>query len=134
MRRPERKITLLFGSGCFGALINSLCVWLFGSLGLTSALGVQIAPKLTAGWLYPRILWGGLWGFLFLLPLLRSSVLLRGLLISLGPTLAQLLYFFPEKEGYGLFGLSLGTWTPAFVFFFNAVWGISTLLWYRSVE
>ena len=59
---------LAFSAGALGGLANSLAVWLFGALGITLALGVGIAPGLTPAWLYPRIVWGGLWGFLFLLP------------------------------------------------------------------
>lgn len=63
-----RNLSLVFASGCFGGLLNSLTVWIFGFAGITALFNVQIAPTLTASWLYPRIVWGGIWGFLFLLP------------------------------------------------------------------
>ena len=63
-----RTLSLVFAAGCVGAVANSLMVYLFGHLGINAALGVKIAPNLTPSWLYPRIVWGGLWGFLFLLP------------------------------------------------------------------
>ncbi|WDN89623.1 hypothetical protein BuS5_02591 [Desulfosarcina sp. BuS5] len=61
-----KKILIFFAAGCLGALVNSIAVWLFGDLGITSSFGVSISSSLTPGWLYPRIVWGGLWGLLFL--------------------------------------------------------------------
>lgn len=126
-----RNAAIVFASGAFGGLINSLTVWIFGILGITTLFGVKIAPTLTPAWLYPRIVWGGLWGFLFLLPLahLIRKPYLRGLLYGLAPALAQLLLFFPLKDGKGLLGLALGTLTPVFVLLFNAVWGLSAAFW-----
>ena len=131
MKHFLRQWTIVFSSGCFGGLVNSLVVWVFGAIGITAALGVKIAPTLTVTYLYPRIVWGGLWGILFLLPYFSQFMILRGLLYSLGPTLAQLFIVFPLKTPQGVMGLQLGVWTPLFVLFFNAVWGISTALWLR---
>ena len=126
-----RSLSLVFAAGCVGALANSLVVWLFGDLGINAALGVRIAPKLTPVWLYPRIVWGGIWGLLFLLPILRNSLIARGLLYSLGPTLVMLFVVFPLKAKKGMLGLDLGSLTPVMVLFFNAVWGVSATLWLR---
>lgn len=123
-----RKISLCFAAGCVGGLVNSLVVWLAGFAGLTATIGVSIAPALTAGWLYPRLVWGGLWGQLFLLPILKGSPIRRGLLLSLGPTLAQLFIVFPLVASKSLFGLQLGPLTPLLVTLFNAVWGVATSL------
>lgn len=134
MKRLLRKSTILFSAGCLGGIVNSLVVWIFGAKGITASLGVKIAPDLTATWLYPRMVWGGIWGFLFLLPLLRKSIYWQGLLYSLGPTLVQLFVVFPAKTGKGMMGLELGGLTPLFVVFFNAVWGVSTAMWLRLVK
>lgn len=121
----------MFAAGCFGGLLNSLAVWICGELGITAALGVKIAPKLSAPWLYPRLVWGGIWGVLFLLPLMKRQFIARGLLFSLGPTLVQLFVVFPMKANKGIMGLDLGMLTPAFVIVFNAIWGLSAALWLR---
>ena len=126
-----KLLSAVFAAGCLGGLVNSLAVWLFGSVGITSAFGVKIAPTLSAAWLYPRIVWGGIWGALFLLPLFENRIVLRGLFFSLGPTLVQLLVVFPLKANKGFMGLDLGLLTPAFVIFFNAVWGITAAIWMR---
>lgn len=134
MKSIAQKLTLFFAAGCLGGLLNSLAVWLFGLLGITIALGVSIAPQLTPAWLYPRIVWGGLWGFLFFIPVLTYKPLLKGLLLSLGPTLVQLFVVFPLKAQKGTMGLDLGTLTPVFVILFNAVWGIVAAYWIDYVS
>ena len=131
MNNIAKKFALVFAAGCLGGLINSLAVWIFGELGITSALGVKIAPKLSAAWLYPRIVWGGIWGALFLLPLWQRKVLIKGLIYSLGPTLVQLFIVFPLKANKGAMGLDLGTLTPVFVIIFNAIWGVAAAIWLR---
>lgn len=124
-----------FAAGCFGGLINGLFVWMAGKYGLTAFMGVDIAPEITAPWLYQRIIWGGLWGFLFFLPFLKDSVARRGCVASIGPSLAMLLLIFPNQMGKGYGGLDLGQMTPLFVCIANAVWGVSAALWARlSVE
>jgi hypothetical protein len=131
MRNLSKNISMVFAAGCLGGLVNSLAVWIFGDLGINAALGVKIAPALTPQWLYPRIVWGGIWGFLFLLPLMRSRILSRGIIFSLGPTLVQLFVVFPLKAGKGYMGFDLGTLTPLLVFIFNAIWGMATAIWLR---
>ena len=131
MNNLPKKLALVFAAGCLGGLINSLAVWIFGELDITSAFGVKIAPNLSAAWLYPRIVWGGIWGALFLLPLWQRRVLIKGLIYSLGPTLVQLFIVFPVKANKGVMGLDLGTLTPIFVIIFNAIWGVTAAIWLR---
>lgn len=126
MNRWLRNIAFCFSAGCIGGLANSIVVWLAGYVGLTVALGVSIAPALTAAWLYPRIVWGGIWGLLFLIPVLMDSPVRRGLLLSLGPTAVQLFVIFPIIASKSFFGLQLGPLTPLLVTLFNAVWGVTT--------
>jgi hypothetical protein len=132
MSNLARKTSLVFAAGCLGGLINSLAVWIFGELGISSALGVSIAPKLTPAWLYPRLVWGGIWGLLFLLPLMKTSIFARGLVYSIGPTLVQLFVVFPMKANKGMLGLDLGMLTPVLVVIFNAIWGWSAAIWLKS--
>ena len=127
MRFP-RKVSASFAAGCLGGVANGLAVWFAGVKGITASFGVTIAPQLTAPWMYQRVVWGGIWGALFLLPFLKRSVLGRGLLYSLGPTLVQLLVVFPYQAGKGLLGLQLGNYTPLFVFVFNFIWGLAAAI------
>lgn len=123
-----KRMMLVFAAGCLGALANSLLVWAFGYYGINQSLGVAIAPPLSKFWLYPRIVWGGLWGFLFLLPWIRGGLIPRGFILSLIPTAAQLFIFFPFYAYQGVAGLELGLLTPVMVLFFNAIWGWVTAL------
>ena len=125
-----RSLSLAFSAGALGGLANSLAVWAFGALGITQAVGVAIAPALTAAWLYPRIVWGGLWGLLLVLPL-SFDWFRRGLVLSLAPSAVQLFVVFPLVAGKGTLGLELGPATPVLVLVFNAVWGVVASFWYR---
>jgi hypothetical protein len=113
-----------------GAIVNSLVAWQIGLLGLPELLGVQMAPRLSAAWLYPRMIWGGLWGLAYFLAVgthnSRRHWARKGLLISLLPTAFQLLIVFPQWTGHGLFGFSLGQLTPLFVLIYNLIWGFAT--------
>ena len=119
-----RKLLIYFAAGCLGGLANSLAVWWFGDLGIAKSLGVSISPALTADWLYPRIVWGGIWGIMFFLPILNSRPFSKGSLLSLFPTLVQLFVVFPYKAKKGVAGLELGLLTPAFVLVYNCIWGV----------
>lgn len=134
MKHFAQKVTRYFSAGSLGALANSLAVWIFGVFGITTGLGVTIAPALTPPWLYPRLVWGGIWGLLFFLPLLKHNTFLRGLVLSLGPSIVQLFVVFPVKAQKGVLGLDLGTLTPLFVLIFNAVWGLVAVYWIKYVE
>ncbi|GBE00450.1 hypothetical protein BMS3Abin07_02501 [bacterium BMS3Abin07] len=126
-----RKISSAFSAGALGGLANSLAVWFFGVAGISAAFGVTLTPRLTPPWLYPRIIWGGLWGFLFLIPVMRGSILVRGFIYSLGPTFVMLFIILP-KMGKGVYGLSLGTLMPVLVVIFSFIWGIAAAFWFRN--
>ena len=123
-----KKLLICFAAGCLGALANCLTAWAFGVHGITSQFHVAMAPALTSAWLYPRIVWGGLWGFLFAIPWLSAKPLTKGAFLSLFPTLFQFLVVFPFQTPNGYFGLKLGMYTPLFVIFYNLVWGFVTSL------
>lgn len=123
-----KKILIYFAAGCLGALVNSLVVWFFGDFGIMENFSVSISPSLSPDWLYPRIVWGGIWGLLFALPLLNSKLIRKGSLLSLFPSAVQLFIVFPYKANKGMAGLDLGLLTPLFVIFFNWIWGVITAL------
>ncbi|UTA48426.1 hypothetical protein L1F30_02495 [Simiduia sp. 21SJ11W-1] len=123
-----KTLMLCFAAGGIGALANSIVVWAFGHYGLSQSMGVAIAPALSAAWLYPRIVWGGLWGFLFALPLSNARPLTKAALLSLFPTAFQLFVVFPYFKGLGVAGMALGELTPVLVLFFNWVWAVATMM------
>jgi hypothetical protein len=127
------RASIAYAAGCIGALVNSWLVWYMGRKGIPQKFGVAIAPAWSAAFLYSRLVWGGLWGLLFTLPMWQSGfwtgVFSRGILFSIFPTLFQLLYVFPSLGGKGMMGLALGKLTPVFVFLYNAVWGLCAAFW-----
>jgi len=131
MNLSMKNLSLVFTAGLFGGLVNCLIVWLFGKLGIPQALGVQIAPPLTTAFIYPELVWGGLWGLLFLIPLGRLSFPVKGLLISLLPSMVQLFGVFPFIARKGILGLQLGALTPLVVLIYTALWGIPAGLWLK---
>jgi hypothetical protein len=134
MRGWARSLSLCFAAGVVGALANSAGVGLGGEVGLHRALGVAIAPALTKGFLYPRLVWGGLWGGLLLLPFPAAQWVRRGLLIGLVPAAVQLLVIFPYVAGKGMLGHELGAATPVVVVLWNLVWGVAASGWQRWIR
>ncbi len=124
-----RRVSACFAGGAFGGLVNSIAIWLAGQYGWAAAMGVAIAPDWTPAWLYPRLVWGGIWGLLFVPAIMTSSLFWRGLIYSLAPTLVQLLIIFPTKLNKGMWGLDLGQFTPLYVLLANALWGWATAVW-----
>jgi hypothetical protein len=135
MNRGSALFAVCFTAGSLGGLFNSLAIWLVGSWQLTAMAGVNLSPALTPGWLYPRLVWGGLWGLIYYFtvgrPRSRRQWVRKGLWISLLPTAVQLFYVFPNYTSHGLLGFGLGNLTPLFVLLFNLVWGFFTGLWTR---
>jgi hypothetical protein len=123
-----KNLLVFFSAGSVGALANSLTMWFFGHQGFTRSIGVSMSPAFSPEWLYPRIVWGGLWGLLFILPMLNSRLIAKGSVLSLFPTAFQLFVVFPYMAHKGIAGLKLGVYTPACVLFFNWVWGMVTAI------
>jgi hypothetical protein len=132
VRAFAKRLSLVFAAGAAGGLANSIALWTAGTSGLTAALGVRIEPSLTPEWLYPRLVWGGLWGLLFLLPLASQRWVAQGLALGLLPALVQLFVIFPQRTPAGTLGLELGTLTPLVVLAANAVWGLAASAWLRA--
>ncbi len=126
-----KVVSLTFAAGVLGGLVNSLALWLCGALGVNQLLGVALAPKLTAAWMYPRLVWGGLWGWLFLLHFPKLTYPSRGLVYSLVPSLVQMFIVFPLVAHKGVGGIELGYLTPFLVLFFNALWGLVAAIWLK---
>ena len=106
-------------------------MWLGSDMGLSKKMGIAIAPALTAHWLYPKIVWGGIWAELFALPLLKSKPFTRGMLLSLLPSGIQIFYFLPYQDYKGIAGMELGLLTPLWVLAFSLVWGVIAALTIR---
>ncbi len=125
-----KKISCAYVGGMAGAFIDSFNIWALGYYGITAMLGIGLHPQFTADWLYPRLVWGGIWGLLFILPVKKNCLYLRGMFFSLAPTAVVLLVMFP-KMGMGTLGLGFGVLTPVLVLVLNFIWGIVAAAWYH---
>jgi hypothetical protein len=126
-RNHEAKSTgIAFAASSSGGLATVLTLWLLSVLGIASALSRKMMRPLTPPLIYAMVVWSGLFGFLILLPVMRVSVWLRGLIFGLVPTVVLSLIMLPIKMHTGMRGLGLGAHTPAFVLVFNTVWGVVT--------
>ena len=128
MSRSLTSISTALTAGVVGALGSSAALLIADRYGLLQHFdtALRAAPSLT--WLYPRMVWGGLWGVLLLVPLGPRNTFGRGLFWSLAPSLYQLLWRLPHQHA-GLFGLALGQGTPFVVVGANLVWGLVAALW-----
>jgi len=121
-----RNVLLVFAAGSLAALLQIILMNLAVRYGFTHHMGVRLEVSYYPAWLYPRIVWGGLWGFVFLLPMLASSTWLRSFVLCLIPTLVQLFIIYPFYEGRGVAGMSLGVLTPLVVLLFWWLWALAT--------
>ena len=137
MPRASALMTVCFCAGMLGALCSSLIAWKSGQMGIPAMLDVRMAPALKPAWIYSQMVWGGIWGLTYFLAVgpLRSRRhwARKGLWISLLPTLFQLLVVYPKMTGHDWLGLSLGQFTPLFVFLYNLIWGLFTGIFCRLI-
>lgn len=126
-----RRISSAYVGGVVGALIDSINIWILGKVGFTALIGVGMRPEFRPAWLYPRLVWGGIWGLLLLLPFMKGRTVQRGMLMSLAPTAMVYFVMFPEM-GKGIFGFGFGLLTPVLVLLLNFIWGIVASYWYES--
>lgn len=121
-----KNALVVFAAGCLGALVQIVAMNLAVHYGFTHHLGVQFGASFSPQWMYPQIVWGGLWGFVFLLPIFAGSIVVRSFLLCLIPALVQLFIIFPFYEGKGFAGISRGILMPCVVLFFWWVWALAT--------
>jgi len=130
MQKNGALLAVCFVAGLLGGLANSLFVWACGEWGVTALIGVKLAPALKLSWLYPQLIWGGIWAlpyfFSIALPRYRRHWVRKGFWFSLLPSAAMLFYFYPYIYHQGMAGFNLGTLTPFFIVVANLVWGLFT--------
>ncbi|BDA46518.1 hypothetical protein COCOBI_08-6120 [Coccomyxa sp. Obi] len=127
-------LSVAFAAGALGGFFNFLIAPLFGALHITTALGVHIAPALVKADLYSKVFWGGIWGFLFILPLRKyiKSWWARAFIFGLFPSAVQMFLVFPNATPFGIGGIGLGKLTPLFVIIFNTLgWSLPGYFWFR---
>ncbi|HKL25140.1 MAG TPA: hypothetical protein VJ910_02805 [Desulfuromonadales bacterium] len=140
MNRTLALMCVCFCAGLIGGLGSAASAWLFDSWGIPDLLNVRMAQAFNKTWLYPQLIWGGLWGLVYFLTVggrnSRRHWVRKALWVSLLPSVFQLFVVYPYWAHQGLLGLHLGEFTALFTVFHNLVWGLtmgifSRLLWGR---
>jgi hypothetical protein len=121
-----RLMTLGFGAGAFGACILVLVAFVLSRFGLPERLGVSMPQRELPAALYQTVVWGGIWGFLLVLPVLNRLAWLKGVIVGILATAALVLYFRPEI-GRGP-AILLG-----YIVVLNVIWGAAAGLWWALV-
>jgi hypothetical protein len=101
--------------------------------GVSDWIGIGMKPEFAAPWVYKRMIWGGIWMLLLLLPVWKRRTVARGMLFSLAPSAMMLLVVFPSM-GKGLFGLGFGMMMPVVVVVLNFIYGIFASWWYSRTK
>lgn len=130
------KLSLGFFAGALGGFVSALVLWFLVHFGVAQSVGIHIDLPLSfygkETLPYQQIVWGGVFGLLLLLPLLKDGWFLRGLAMSLVPTAIVLFYLLPYRLDAGMCGIDLGALTFALVLLVNGFWGVIAAAWYQA--
>lgn len=124
-----RLLTLGFGAGAFGAVILALVSAALNALNVQALIGLPPPPMPESylPLLYRVVVWGGIWGVLFAVPVLNRLWWFKGMIIGVFATLAILFYFSP--------GVTTPPMRFAYALFLNVViWGIAAGAWWALVS
>ncbi len=123
------QLSSAFAAGVVGALALCGVAWLMAKMRIFSLLHCHISLPIGREWLYSRLVWGGIFGLFFVLPVWSGKTAKRGLLFGLLPSLFQLFVVFPLLLHKQVMGLNFGYTTPLFVVVLNLFWGLVTAGW-----
>ena len=123
-----KKLLFVALAGGLGGLTSGLLVWALGAAGITPALGFNMVPDLTVGWMSRRVFASAIWGIIFLIPIYRGAPVMKGIALGILPWLSSILFFLPYRMDAGFLGLDLGLGTPIWTLFFGAFWGVTGTL------
>lgn len=126
MRNWLRELALCFAAGTVGGFAKSVVVWTCAHFASTAMFGSHLAGALYPWGVYQRLIWGGLAGFLFILPTLRHSWLAAGLLWGV---VASLLQWLLTQSGLHLLVVPMLS-----TLVLNCVWGLITAATLRLIR
>jgi hypothetical protein len=130
MHNIYSKLSLAFAGGVVGGVVQSLIIVALSEFAFFQLIGTDFKVLLNLPYLYQRATWGGLWGLLFVIPILTGwHHRQRGLVFAAGPAAASFLYFLPILDHKGWFGLGVGLVWPVVVIVFALIWGFVAGAW-----
>ncbi len=122
MQKWLREMALCFSAGGVGALAKTGAIWLCGYFSITSFASHLAGAQYPSG-VYARIVWGGIFAFLFLLPV-RGSWVERGLILGLVAAVLQVIAVPLMEHGNMHFALM-----PLLsVLALSCIWGLATAI------
>ncbi len=130
MSSVPRAVALCFAAGAAAGFIKCVAAWLALRYGVAAQLGAHVVGSLSPAVMHPRIVIGGLWGLLFLLPMARGSVLVSGLLWGVVVAAVELVLF-PLIAGRTPALLNM---TVLFALLLWLVWGLVAALLLRWIR
>lgn len=112
-------------AGALAALVTSVVIWILSGIGIFIVLGVPIGmPANPLPWFVERVVYGLVFGLLFLVPLWQSAPQWqRGLLAAAVPLADLFLRRYPMEE-LGWFGLNAGASLPIAAIVIWLLWGM----------
>ena len=123
-------------AGAISALAQAILIIALFKLRILAIIGLEgfdIPNNLV--FIYQRITWGGIWGLLFLIPILRTrDHVTRGFLFAFVPIFATWFYFNPFHDSVGYFGLQVGVAFPIVVLLAGLFWGIIAGYWLEGAK
>jgi len=125
----KRRIVLVYALGSLSGLMMSMLSWLLGYGELFGGFGLRWVPGV-----YQNMVWGGVFGMVFLLPADPRRWWWNGFIFGGLPAVAQLFWALPQTTDYGFAGLKLGWLTSLAVIAYYTVWGWITGLLLRTFD
>ncbi|MCH2175836.1 MAG: hypothetical protein MK193_08920 [Lentisphaeria bacterium] len=116
-----QRLIQYYGAGSFASLALAIVMWILGRADLHDAIGVDLEPKLTLEWVISQMVFGGIAGFLFIIPF-KFEGFKKVALIALFPALFMWFYVFPQIHGDGYFGLDEGNLMPLVEYLYQLAW------------
>lgn len=120
-----KRLSFAFASGCFGVLIFYAAFRAGMEAGLIKAPPPAMKYLSSKAFFYRQMVWGGIWGFAFMIPILTGRWWLRGLIVGLAATAVAIFVF--------------RTSVPPIPFIIVALvlnmifWGLSAAFWHDKV-
>ncbi len=135
MKHPLRQFSRAFAAGCAGGAAAGVFLRLAAEAILRTQPLVESTVQASRNWFAAVILFGGLWGFLQMVPFFNHAPLKRGLVLALVPIGAVLaeLALLPRTEGF-LFPLVIARTKPWTEIAALLVWGQVSTWWFAKAK
>ena len=120
-----RRGSLAFASGCFGVILFYLVLRAGIASGLVNPPEAALKFLTSKAFLYRSVVWGGIWGFAFMIPFLKGKWWLRGPIVGAAATLVAIFVF---RGGQADLTFVIGA-----VILNVLCWGLTSAFWHDKV-